>query len=723
MPQVINTNILSLNSQRNLNRTQGALQNSLQRLSSGLRINSAKDDAAGLAISERFSAQIRGLNQAVRNANDAISLSQTAEGALAEYGSNLLRIRELSIQSANASNSSSDRQALNAEAQQLLSEMQRVATQTQFNGQNLLDGAFLSGQFQVGANAGQTISFSIANAQTDSLGSYSFNNTQSPVSGTNLLVGDLSINGVDVGAVGATTASAEDISQAINAVAGQTGVTATASTALTENFGAQVPTGGVALQTGDLVINGTAVGGVAANSADLAAQGSAIADAINAVANTTGVRATSNVTTGAIALSSDTGKTITLTSNNAAAGASRVENTTGLNMVDTNVTNLATNQFTITGTQGTSDVDFTYANIDEDDTMLIGTGANQITLQFDEDASSGGANGDLVGGNIIVTGFTDDNTVASQAIAAINGAAAQAVLEATASGATNNLIVRSTAVGIETAASHTITDVDVGTGISGLLNTAGTGITEGQTMILNGTTYTFTVGDNTGNNIDLAQADGEGQNDLAADIRAKLVSVGSGQTNATIGALAANQFTITSRLFGTAGNSGANSVDLSGTAITNGVAENITATTDGNTATNVTYGTLSLNSSETFQIGGNNPSKAGLATASVSLSAINTIDISSTAGANTAIDLVDGALDQINTIRGDLGAIQNRLESTISNLSTASENFSAARSRILDTDFAAETAALTRAQILQQAGVAMLSQANAQPQTVLALLQ
>src|SRR5918999_2806564 len=139
MPQVINTNVMSLNAQRNLSTSGSQLATALQRLSSGLRINSAKDDAAGLAISERFTTQIRGLNQAVRNANDGISLSQTAEGALGEIGNNLQRIRELAVQSRNATNSDSDRAALNAEAQQLKDEIERVASQTSFNGVKLLD--------------------------------------------------------------------------------------------------------------------------------------------------------------------------------------------------------------------------------------------------------------------------------------------------------------------------------------------------------------------------------------------------------------------------------------------------------------------------------------------------------------------------------------------------------------------------------------------------------
>jgi len=188
MASVINTNMPSLNAQRNLTTSQNSLATSLQRLSSGLRINSAKDDAAGLAISERFTTQIRGTNQAVRNANDGISLAQTAEGAMAEIGNNLQRIRELSVQSANATNSKSDRAALNAEVKQLTEEINRVAKQTNFNGTNLLDGSFAGALFQVGADSGQTIGInSIVNAKTDALGASKFANVYT---GTTLDDGD-----------------------------------------------------------------------------------------------------------------------------------------------------------------------------------------------------------------------------------------------------------------------------------------------------------------------------------------------------------------------------------------------------------------------------------------------------------------------------------------------------------------------------------------------------
>ncbi len=170
MALTINTNVASLNAQRNLGKSQGALSNSMQRLSSGLRINSAKDDAAGLAISDRMTAQIRGLNQAARNANDGISLAQTAEGALQESTNILQRMRELAVQSANDTNSDSDRASLQSEVDQLLAEMDRIANTTSFNGKNVIDGTLNDAVFQVGANAGQTISFSIDSAKTDQVG-------------------------------------------------------------------------------------------------------------------------------------------------------------------------------------------------------------------------------------------------------------------------------------------------------------------------------------------------------------------------------------------------------------------------------------------------------------------------------------------------------------------------------------------------------------------------
>jgi flagellin len=243
MPQVINTNIASLNAQRNLNSSQTALNVSLQRLSSGLRINSAKDDAAGLAISERFTAQIRGLNAAARNANDGISLAQTAEGALGEVGNNLQRIRELAVQSSNATNSTTDRAALQVEVAQLLNEIDRVADQTAFNGVKLLDGSFAGAVFQVGANAGESITVSsITDANVAAIGSVSqasgaaLSVAASGLTGfgTAIASGGVTLNGVNIGALGAASSAAERAGQLVNAinnVSAQSGVGAVYNTA------------------------------------------------------------------------------------------------------------------------------------------------------------------------------------------------------------------------------------------------------------------------------------------------------------------------------------------------------------------------------------------------------------------------------------------------------------------------------------------------------------
>src|SRR5689334_14945995 len=332
MPQVINTNVASLNAQRNLATSQGQLATALQRLSSGLRINSAKDDAAGLAISERFTTQIRGLNQAVRNANDGISLSQTAEGALAETGNALQRIRELAIQSANSTNSASDRTALNAEASQLLSEVQRIAQSTQFNGQNILDGSFSSAQFQVGANANQTISFGIQGATTNLLGAYQA--TGSAVTSNAFDGAGFTINGVEVGvsaatsAAGVTADSATAKATAINSKSSLTGVTATAANSVVGT----APVARSGLASGALVINGISVGAVASDT-NAVTQGRNAAAAINAVTNQTGVTATADASTGALTLAASDGRNIALTSSAAtAAGAQAIQNATGLDI-------------------------------------------------------------------------------------------------------------------------------------------------------------------------------------------------------------------------------------------------------------------------------------------------------------------------------------------------------------------------------------------------------
>jgi flagellin len=231
MTSVINTNIASLNTQRNLGTSQTALSTSIQRLSSGMRINSAKDDSAGLAISERMSAQVRGLNVAARNANDGVSLAQTAEGSLGKIGDMVQRIRELAVQSSNATNSSADRSALQTEVAQLKEEIDRVATTTSFNGTKLLDGSFSAAKFQVGADAGQAITISgITNAQLAGMGVVNRASTQNSTDITTLtatVAGDLTVNGTDIGvlaAAGTTQERQAQVVDAINRISTTTGV-------------------------------------------------------------------------------------------------------------------------------------------------------------------------------------------------------------------------------------------------------------------------------------------------------------------------------------------------------------------------------------------------------------------------------------------------------------------------------------------------------------------
>ena len=222
MPSVITTNIASLNTQRNLSSSQSALNTSIQRLSTGLRVNSAKDDAAGLAIAERMSAQVRGLNVAARNANDGVSLAQTAEGALGKVGEMVQRMRELAVQSSNATNSNTDRTALQSEVAQLKSEIDRIAQNTSFNGTKLIDGSFSSAKFQVGADAGESITISsITNAQLAGMGTVTRATTQSSVAITTLTatsLGDLTINGTDIGVLAAAGTTQERQSQVVDAI-------------------------------------------------------------------------------------------------------------------------------------------------------------------------------------------------------------------------------------------------------------------------------------------------------------------------------------------------------------------------------------------------------------------------------------------------------------------------------------------------------------------------
>ena len=498
MPQVINTNISSLNAQRQLNRSQMDQQTAMERLSSGLRINSAKDDAAGLAIADRMTSQIRGMNQAVRNANDGISLAQVAEGALQESSNILQRIRELSVQSANDSNSANDRASLQKEVVQLQSELNRIANTTTFNGKKLLDGSFSGQQFQVGAFANETVDITVAGATTEILGNHRYTN--------------------------------DDAAGNINAVS------AAGTSKQSNNVGAQTLT----------------VSGSSADTVTVGAGASAktIADGVNAISETTGVTASA----------------------------------------------------------------ISYAKLDN-----LGEKGN-ISFQL---------YGQNTGSAVTVSANITDKDDLTALANAINDNAGATGITATLTGDKKGVVLKNTE-GYDIA-------------IEAFTTTAGTTKTIDMTGL---------------------------QEDGSTLVGSAQTLTGGGNDSATVGG--------------------------------NLILDSNIAFTVTSTDTTITAGTSAESST---------------------LQKVAAIDISTQAGSNDALSIVDGALANISSNRASLGAIQNRFSSTISNLENVSQNVSAARSRIQDADFAQESANLARNQILQQAGLAMLTQANASSQNVLSLLR
>lgn len=500
MASVINTNVASLNSQRNLSTSQASLNTSIQRLSSGLRINSAKDDAAGLAISDRMNSQIKGMTQATRNANDGVSMAQTAEGALSSSGDILQRIRELAVQSSNSSNSASDRKALQTEVTQLTSELNRIANTTEFNGQKLMDGSMGTANFQVGANAGQLISMNGSNFTTSTYGNNRIEKGANQAAATNTLTaGTMTINGSQ-GSKGVEVAlgeSAKTTAGKINGASGDTGVTATAKT--------------------EAVLKATAE------------------------------------TSYAFELKSD--------------------------------------------------------NADKAVTVSFSIGKD-----------------------------TDANGYAA-AISAFNAQSAK------------------------------------------------TGVTASYDSVNQG--------------LKLTNAEGN-------DISLENVSTGTGATLSTLDADGEVQTGATPLTAAVLAGPGADPTDP----------DDDVEAEDGGAAT--AKGRITLDSENSFSVA---DTSGWAMTDSSDLKSVANLDISTFEGAQAAIKTADAALASVNGKRAEYGALQSRFESAISNLSSSTENLSASRSRIVDTDFAAETAKMTRGQILQQAGTSMLAQANSLPNGVLSLLR
>ena len=444
---VINTNLSAVAAQNSLRTSALNQTTAMERLSSGIRINSAKDDAAGLAISTRMTSNIRGLSAAIRNANDGISLTQTAEGGLSSIGDNLQRIRELAVQSANTGNNESDRAALNTEARQLVSEIDRIANNAQFNGIKLLDGSFQNQSLQVGAgnDANDRIAISIGSAKVSALGigsNSSFSKTLdvgTAVNTNKLLDGQLSINGAKIGASesdGVSFASADGSAiakaAAINAASGLTGVTAKVNATVQDYTAAATSFKGTA--TGDVLINGVDIGPIEQSGLDLpsattlgdrttanaVARGTQVAAAINAKTSQTGVTAVANTTNGRLSLTAADGRNITVTTTNNGAAE------TGLAASTTHV--LTSTTATTVGSGATSIA----ALADNDTTNFIKI--NDITINSTAIITA------TTGTNSGVTQAADAVTHSNKIIVAINAKSAQTGVFATLDGANNGKI-------------------------------------------------------------------------------------------------------------------------------------------------------------------------------------------------------------------------------------------------------------------------------------------
>ena len=685
MPSIINTNIASMNAQRNLDVSGAGLQTALQRLSSGLRINSAKDDAAGLAISERMTSQIRGLDQATRNANDGISLVQTAEGAVSGMSDNLQRLRELSLQASNATNSAADRQMIQAEVSQLVTEIDRVASMTEFNGMKLLDGSFASKAFQVGANANQTISVSMDSARTTKLGSTVTASLTAANNGTAMASADLILNGVTVGA---SLASSDNASTgtaiassgiakaaAINAVSANSGVTASINK--TTAAGASMT---IAAGTGTMVINGVTTATITLGGVDATTDRVAVINAINAKSGQTGVVASdSGLNTSGVTLTALDGRNIVVGAFGSSSG-SFISATIGITESTTSYgtfTLSSAKDIVVSGSSSIANAGMSAGNYKTQ--VAYASTTTGIGAAFA--ASDFKINGAIVGASLTTsdTASTAGNSFSSiSKVAAINAVSAQTGVYASVN-ATKS-----------TGASMSAAD--------------GTG-----TIVINGVTTGL---------ITVTSDAVASRNAVVSAINAK-----SGQT----GVVATDSGTST-------GGVTLNSVDGRNIVVglLNSSSGSFIAATVGITASTTSYGTFTLSSAKAFDIeagstGATMTSKGMLQLGTYGSGktgqSLSSLDVTTVKGANDAITAVDNALNTLLDMRANLGAAQSRFTSTVSSLGNAAENLSSARSRIRDTDFAAETAKLSRGQILQQAGVAMLAQANALSNNVLALLK
>jgi flagellin len=748
MPQIINTNIASINAQRNLNESQLENQTALQRLSSGLRINSARDDAAGLAISTRFDAQIEGTQQATRNAQDGISLAQTAEGALDTVIESLLRIRELALQSANGTNDSTDREALNLEVQQLIDEIQRVAEDTTFNGQPLLDGSFSGTTFQIGPNNGDTIDISVSQMTTDVLGagqtagisSLGSTSTAASTSPNALSSGDLIINGVTIGTSSGAddTFSAFDKSgsaiakvAAINEKTDETGVVAEPLS--NELQGVPVSGGAYSTQSGTFRINNVEVTVATDANLDANVNRESIVAAINAVQGLSGVEAinTGSDSTG-IRLVAQDGRNITLNMSDvtgSVAGGTLSAADLGLG---SNATASSVN-FTTAGGFVLNSITTEPIVIDGDNDLIENVGINRGTYEANiasvtslpsnsnlATGTTASANANfLTSGDLVINGVTIPSATANDDQFSFSGNSATSLTAVDDSWVSSSAIAKAAA--INKASDQTGVDAEVLENVVvGTDQTAGGGVGSiaGGTVTINGVAVTIsTLDTNAGTSQDEANAE---QNRLTA---INAINSIAGQTG--VMALDTGSEDEGIRLVAEDGRNIV--VELSAASLSTAIG--ISGHADPNEPA-IFVGAIQLSGAKEFELRsttGNIETNAGLRVGfyggATDGQFLEDIDISTVEGALEALAAVDNAINTVNFQRADLGAYMNRFESTIQNLQISNENLSASNSRIRDADYAQETAELSRTNILQQAGISVLSQANSQPEQVLSLLQ
>jgi len=672
----------------------------MERLSTGSRINSAKDDAAGLAISSRMTSQIRGLDMAVRNANDGISLMQTTEGSLSEVTSMLQRMRELAVQSVNGTNNDSDRFALDSEVQQLKTEIDRLATTTEFNGQKVLDGSYKDKQFQIGDKAGANIAVSINSVKTKDLGLGGGNGVANTLVSSRIDIaaideGDIEINGQAIGAI-ASTDDMEDIVKAINDNVDN--VKASAFNVVV----AQQKGNGVTADS-DFLIEVTELGQADPTVFSISASNSMEELVSNINAEAGGVVKAEINKDGKLQLSNNTGATITVTDGSGTGTA--YDGGTGFNTAETAFTGF----LKLESTDGSS------VRVERGNIALTDPGAtadlealgfretSKATLQ-DAYTTTGialtsvGVGTEWARTDIKINGIQiyDENITSDSfqgkldsinAVTDKTGVTASAYFEA---------VIDTTDTFSDVADGLVATDKIVINGTSVVLGA------DIDTLVTN----INAVSDQTGIFAEL-----KGSNLVLTGQNVQAMTLSSTDTTGLLAQEGESNYLGLAAVTALNGETSYGSIRLDSTK------NNPISIELGDDADVINHGLLEMNvGAADFEV---NTSTLG----GVGGRSISGVNIATQDAANDAIVAIDSALSNVSSMRSEMGAVQNRLEYTITNLSNISTNTAAARSRIMDTDYAKETSSLAKAQIISQAATAMLAQANQSGQSVLALLK